>query len=181
LAMLAIFFSACGQASSPAERQERQGGVEQVKREEAENIPTYDVTLEQDCSQDYPYPTKCYSVTTTATSTENLEALTRQFAEESPEYLAVVVTFYPPRQTADTSGTGFFFDNGDVARSIISQMYQNPEEANVDDQVSEAMQNDGIYVIAVAEEVESMTREMCAEWDTTTLGTPPPEWNCPGN
>jgi hypothetical protein len=178
--VLVLFFSACGQASSPAERQERQGGVKQVQREESEDLPAYDVTLEQDCSQDYPYPVKCYSVTTAATSTEDLEALTRHFAEESPQYLAVTVSFYPPRQTAEISGTGFFFANEEVARSVISQMYQNPGEANVDEQVNEAMQNDGIYVIAITEEVEEMNRQVCAEWDVTTMGTPPPEMNCPG-
>jgi hypothetical protein len=183
--VLAVFalLEACGRASSPAERQERNVGVEEPKKkEQAEappaNLPSYDVTLEQDCSLDYP--AKCYAVTTTATSTEDLEALTRHFAEESPEHLAVTVSFYPPRQTVDISGTGFYFANEEVARSVISQMYQNPGEANVDEQVNEAMQNDGIYVIAITEAAEEMNREVCAEWDVTTMGTPPPEMDCPG-
>jgi hypothetical protein len=40
-------------------------------------------------------------------------------------------------------------------------------------------QNDGIWVLSMANEVESMTGDMCKDWDTTTTGTPPAEWNCP--
>ena len=43
------------------------------------------------------------------------------------------------------------------------------------------MENEGFWVLSLEDEVESMTQEVCAEWDTTTMGSPPPEWNCPGS
>jgi hypothetical protein len=46
----------------------------------------------------------------------------------------------------------------------------------VKERANKAMQNDGIYAIAVAELVENLTREACAEWDSKTLGPPPTEW-----
>jgi hypothetical protein len=65
-------------ASSSAERQERNVGVDGPEKTQAEapaaNLPSYDVTLEQDCSQDYQE--KCYSVTTRATSTEDFHGIT---------------------------------------------------------------------------------------------------------
>jgi hypothetical protein len=28
--------------------------------------------------------------------------------------------------------------------------------------------------------IDEIIEEECANWDTTTLGTPPPEWDCLG-
>jgi hypothetical protein len=43
------------------------------------------------------------------------------------------------------------------------------------------MENEGFWVMSIEDEVESMTQEVCTEWDTTTTGKPAPEWNCPGS
>jgi hypothetical protein len=175
-----LVVAGCGQANSPVEKREKKEGVEKAKEEVARpNLPAYDVTLEQDCPQGN-FSGKCYSVSTDATSEKDLRALTEYFRDENPQSAAVLVTFYPKKPTADQSGSGFAFENATVARVVLSQMYQNPEDASVDEEVRKAMENNGIWVMSIADEVESMTQDMCNDWDTTTMGTPPPEWNCPG-
>lgn len=67
-----------------------------------------------------------------------------------------------------------------MPRAVLSSQYTDPSEANVDEQVEEAMANDGISVLSIQDEVDAATEEMCAEWEVTTMGTPPPEWDCPG-
>jgi hypothetical protein len=179
LLVAALVFVGCDQTSSPTERQEREGGVELVREEvEEASLPDYDVMMDQDCSGDFPQ--KCLNVATDATSEEAFTKLTRYFKEENPEYLAVLVTFYEARQTPEQTGSGFAFRSEEAARSVLSSMYTNPAEASIDEQVRETMENDGLYVISFADEVEDMNREVCAEWDVTTMGTPPPEMNCPG-
>jgi hypothetical protein len=39
------------------------------------------------------------------------------------------------------------------------------------------MQNDGIYVTSIEDEVE---QQACEDWDSNTLGQPPKQWDCPG-
>ena len=39
------------------------------------------------------------------------------------------------------------------------------------------MQNDGIYVISIEDEVE---QQACEDWDSNTLEPPPKQWDCPG-
>ena len=48
------------------------------------------------------------------------------------------------------------------------------------EQVRETMQNDGLYVLSLADAAEEMNREVCKQWDTELAGMPPPEMNCPG-
>jgi hypothetical protein len=115
-----------------------------------------------------------------ATSEEPLTALTRHFRDANPEYAAILVTFYPDKPTAEPSGSGFAFRDEETARAVLSSMYTNPAEASVEEQVRQTMQNDGLYVMSIQDEVESMNREVCAEWDVTTMGPPPTEMNCPG-
>jgi hypothetical protein len=118
-------------------------------------------------------------VTTNATKEEPLKTLTRHIHEENPEYAAVLVTFYPDKPTADPSGSGYALRDKEIARAVLSSMYTNPAEASVDEQVRQIMQNDGLYVLSLADVEEEMNREVCTEWDATTMGTPPPEMNCP--
>jgi hypothetical protein len=155
-------------------------------KETQPDLPAYDITKEEDCSGDFP--TKCYSVSTDATSEEALTLLTENFRDENPEYEAVLVTYYPNEPQASPSGSGYAFRSEEAARAILSQMTQSSAtgsatasaKASVDEEVRQTMENGGIWVLAIEEEVESMTQEMCAEWDTTTMGAPPKEWNCPG-
>jgi len=91
------------------------------------------------------------------------------------------VVFYPNEPGADTTGTSMAFLSEAAARTIISSMYTASANADIEGQVEEAMSNDGIHVIPVEAMIDEMIEEECANWDTTTLGTPPPEWDCPGH
>jgi hypothetical protein len=58
---------------------------------------------------------KCYGVSTEATSREELEGVTADLWLGSPGYLAVLVTFYPNKSTADVGAAGFAFENEQAA------------------------------------------------------------------
>jgi hypothetical protein len=176
VAAFAVLYG-CGQANSPVERQEKKGGVEQLQGEKPQqqqeaNLPNYDVTLNQDWSQ-ANIPARCLSVTTAATSEEDFRTLTAYFHDENPEAMAVVISFYPPRQTADISGSGEWFANEEAARTFLGPGY-------TDSDIQAIMDDEGMLVISMKDTLGELTTEMCAEWDVTTMGTPPPEWNCPG-
>jgi hypothetical protein len=83
-------------------------------------------------------------------------------------------------QGASESGYGQAFGSEGSARAFLSAQYAASASANVENGVQKAMANDGIFVVSFVEAEEDMTRQSCAEWDTTTMGTPPPEWDCPG-
>jgi hypothetical protein len=143
------------------------------------DVPAYDVTKDEEGAQ-MGLRVRNVSASTDATSEEDLEAITRELWTDGPEVDAMIVTFYPNEPTADPAGTGEAYRSEEAARTMISAMYADPSEADVEKQVRETLENGGIRVVSLEEEAESMTQEMCAEWDVTTMGTPPPEWNCPG-
>jgi hypothetical protein len=148
----------CGQASS-VEKQQKREGLERVEKEVPQNdqspyIPLYDIAKEQECT-DTGIVGKCYSVATNATSGEDLEIITSDILLKNRKYLAVVVSFYPNKSTADLSGMGFAFKNEQVARVVLAQAL--PQGATVEDEVGEAMANGGIYVVSVADEVREFT------------------------
>jgi hypothetical protein len=167
-----VVMASCGQPSSPAERQEKKEGLKQAQKE-APTLPDYDITMEQDCDQG-SFKGRCYSVTTAATSEKSLRALTEHFRSENPEAEAVLVTFYPPKQTADTSGGGYFFKNKEAAHTFLGPSY-------TENDVNRIMDEGGYIVVSVEDVMSEATKDMCKEWDTTTMGTPPAEWNCPGS
>jgi hypothetical protein len=73
----------------------------------------------------------------------------------NPEYLAIVVSFYPNKPAADLSGMGFAFKNEQVARVVLAQyLAQGP---TVQDEVGKAMANGGIYIVSVADELREFT------------------------
>ena len=149
----------CGQAPSSVEKQEKREGLERIEKEvppgeRSPGVPAYDIKMERDCA-DTGVVGKCYSVSTGATSAEDLEVIIADLWLENPEYLAVLVTFYPNKPTADASGTGFAFKNEQAARVVLKQV--SAEGATVEDEVREAMANGGIYVISVADEVREST------------------------
>ncbi len=149
----------CGQVASPVEKQEKREGLERIgeearPRERSPGVPAYDITMERDCA-DTGIVGKCYSVSTDATSREDLEIVTADLWLKSPGYLAVLVTFYPDKPTADVSGAGFAFRNEQSARVVLKQVAA--EGATVEDEVRKAMANGGIYVISVADEVRELT------------------------
>ena len=100
---------------------------------------------------------KCYGVSTDATSREELEVVTADLWLDSPGYLAVLVTFYPNKPTADVSAAGFAFENEQAARVVLAQFLA--QGTSVEDEVREAMANGGIYVVALADEARELIQE----------------------
>jgi hypothetical protein len=143
------------------------------------DVPAYTLTKDQ-ATADPALGLRLRDVaaSTDATAAEDLEAATRELWSETEGADALVVAFYPNEPMAEISGTGMAFADEEAARAVLSAQYADPSEADIDGQVREAMANDGITVLSIEDEVDAATEEMCAEWDTTTMGTPPPEWDC---
>ena len=115
----------CAQASSSVEKQHRREGLERVEKKVPQNeqspyIPAYHITKEQECT-DTGIVGKCYSVVTEVTSGEDLEVIIADILLKNREYLAILVSFYPNKPTADLSGMGFAFNNEQVARVVLAQ------------------------------------------------------------
>jgi hypothetical protein len=89
------------------------------------------------------------SASTKTTSAEGMEAITRELWSETEDAEALVATFYPDKPMAELSGTGYAFRNRESARAVLSSQYTDPSEANIDEQVEEAMANDGISVLSI--------------------------------
>ena len=148
----------CNQSAPSVEKKQTREGPERIEksppREPSPDLPAYDITAEHDCA-DAGVVGKCYRVSTDATSREELELVTADLWLDSPEYSAVLVTFYPNKRTAHVSAVGFAFENEQAARVILAQMLaQGP---SVEDDVREAMANGGMYVISAADEMRELT------------------------
>jgi hypothetical protein len=158
LAVVLLLVS-CAQASSSVKKQHKREGLVPVEKEVPQNeqspvIPAYHITKEQECT-DTGIVGKCYSVVTKVTSREDLEVITFDILLNNPEYLAIVVSFYPNKPAADLSGMGFAFKNEQVARVVLAQyLAQGP---TVQDEVGKAMANGGIYIVSVADELREFT------------------------
>src|SRR5215212_4401442 len=184
----------CSQANSPVENQESaQKGAD--KPQSPAELPKYRVTKKKTC-QIASQSTRCYSVSTDATSEEDLTAFTQHFRKQSGGVDNVVVTFFfdkpQPNSSgrgftfhiffdepeANTSGRGFAFNSKEAARNILSRSLPQErfQDADLNEEVSKAMQNDGIYVISIEDEVE---QQACKDWDSKMLGPPPKQWDCP--
>jgi hypothetical protein len=199
----------CGQASEPVEHAEKQHGLDKQAREQEPtelapeppaseppapdypnlpdssdkpSLPDYNIMMDKDCSETFPQ--KCINAATDATSEEAFTLLTEHFREENPGYRAILVTFYENHQMPETTGSGWWFADEEAARTLLSQQYADPQEANIDEQVREVMDNGGFYIRSLQDAAQGAAQEMnqekCAEWDVTTMGTPPAEMNCPG-
>src|ERR671912_2471307 len=154
-----ILLVGCSQAAPSVEKQHKREPPERIEKVplkgSSTDLPAYDITLEQDCAES-GIVGKCYGVSTDATSREELEVITADLWLDSPGYLAVLVTFYPNKPTADLSAAGFAFENEQVARVVLAQfLAQGPI---VEDEVREAMANGGIYVVAPADEAQELTQ-----------------------
>ena len=151
----------CAQASSSVERQHKREGLEPVEKEVPQNeqspyIPAYHITKEQECT-DTGIVGKCYSVVTEVTSGEDLEVIIADILLKNREYLAILVSFYPNKPTADLSGMGFAFNNEQVARVVLAQYLA--QGSTVEDEVGKSMANGGIYVVSVADERREFAEE----------------------
>jgi hypothetical protein len=89
--------------------------------------------------------------------TEELEVITADLWLDSPGYLAVLVTFYPNKPTADLSAEGFALENEQAARVVLAQFLS--EGTSVEDEVREAMANGGIYIVAPADDARELTQQ----------------------
>jgi hypothetical protein len=195
----------CAEATKPVERAEQQHGLAKQAREKETSelapeppssepttsdkpnlpdssdkptLPDYNIMMDEDCSESFPQ--KCINAATDATSEEAFTLLTEHFKEENPGYRAILVTFYENHQMPETTGSGWWFADEEAARTLLSQQYADPQEANIDAQVREVMDNGGFYIRSLLDAAQEMNQEVCAEWDVTTMGTPPAEMNCPG-
>lgn len=208
LAVLASLYG-CAQASTPVERVEKQHGLDKQAREKeptelaleppaseptaSDNLnlpdssdkpalPDYNIMMEQDCSETFPQ--KCINAATDATSEEAFTLLTEHFRDENPGYRAIIVTFYENHQMPETTGSGWWFADEEAARTLLSQQYADLQEAKINEQVREVMDNGGFYITSLQDAAQEMNQEMnqevCEEWDVTTMGTPPADMNCPG-
>ena len=141
------------------------------------DVPAYTLTKDEE-GMVQGFVVRSVAVSTDVTSEEDLEAITRELWAETMNVDSLQVLFYPNEPGADTTGTSMAYLSEAVARTVISSMYAASANADIEGQVEEAMSNDGIAVIATKEMIDEMIEEECANWDTITLGTPPPEWNC---
>jgi len=150
----------CGQAAPSVEKQQKRVAPERIEkappRDPSPDLPAYDITLERDCAESGVVG-KCYGVSTDATSREELEVVTADLWLDSPGYLAVVVTFYPNKPSADASAAGFAFENEQAARVVLAQFLA--QGTSVEDEVREAMANGGIHVVVPADETRELTQE----------------------
>jgi hypothetical protein len=155
-----ILLVGCSQDAPSVEKQQNREAPERIEkappRDPSPDLPAYDITSEQDCAESGVVG-KCYGVSTDATSREELEVITADLWLDSPGHLAVVVTFYPNKPTADLSAAGFAFENEQAARVVLAQFLA--QGTSVEDEVREAMANGGIYVVAPADEARELTQE----------------------
>ncbi len=155
-----IFLVGCSQAAPSVEKQQNREGPERIEkappRDPSPDLPAYDIASEQDCAESGVVG-RCYGVSTDATSREELEVIIADLWLGSPGYLAVLVTFYPKKPTADVSAWGFAFENEQAARVVLAQFLA--QGASVEDEVREAMANGGIYVVP-ADETRELTRRV---------------------
>jgi hypothetical protein len=154
------FLVCCSQVAPSVEKQQQREGPERIEKVplkgSSTDLPAYDITSEQDCAET-GIVGKCYCVSTDATSREELEVITADLWLDSLGYLAVLVTFYPNKPTADVSAWGFAFENEQAARVVLAQSLV--QETSVEDEVREAMANGGIYVVAQADEARELTQQ----------------------
>jgi hypothetical protein len=157
--VVVILLVGCSQSAPSVEKQQKREGPERIEkappREPPPDLPAYNITTKQDCA-DTGVVGKCFRVSTDATSREELEVITAALWFDSPGYLAVLVTFYPSKPTADVSAAGFAFENEQAARVVLAQFLA--QETSVEDEVDEAMANGGVYVVAPADETREFTQ-----------------------
>jgi hypothetical protein len=150
----------CSQAAPSVERQHNREAPERIEnaptRDPSTDLPAYDVTSEQDCAESGVVG-KCYGISSDATSREELEVLTADLWLDSPGYLAVLVTFYPNKPTADASAAGFAFENEQAARVVLAQFLA--QGTSVEDEVGETMANGGIYLVVRADEARELNQK----------------------
>jgi hypothetical protein len=180
----------CGQSIPPPEQGEKEdlgratgeGGneaSEPSKPEVPADVPAHNITKDEQ-GMLHGLRVRNMAATTDVTAEEDIEAITRDLWAKSTAADVLLVYFYPNEPGAAESGYGQAFGSELAGRTFLSAQSAASASANVEDELEEAMSNDGIFVVSFAEEVDEFNRQVCAEWDVTTMGTPPPDMNCPG-
>ncbi len=159
LVLLTMAAMVAGCSGGPDANAPKQGGKEDVGKaaEAAEDevavpadVPEYTLTRDEaTVDPALGLRIRGVSASTDATSAEGMEAITRELWSETEDAEALVATFYPDKPMAELSGTGYAFRNRESARAVLSSQYTDPSEANIDEQVEEAMANDGISVLSI--------------------------------
>jgi len=166
MAVLMVLYG-CGQSSTAPEQGDEGGSQKETAEKEISvpaNVPNYDVTKEERCpvgNQD----AKCITGFSGATSSEDIEAITRELWAKNQGENALIVILYPPRATgANMSGAGYAFSDRRAAKAIISSQYtaSGQKIADIERQVDKAMENDGIYVISIKDAVQSASTNASA-------------------
>lgn len=180
LALTLFVFVGCSQPTSAPEEAENESAERAPEKVSVPaDVPDYTLTKDEAAADPaLGLRMRSVSASTGATSADDMEAVTRELWSKTQNADALLVAFYPNKPMAELSGTGYAFRDREAARAVLSSQYADPSEANIEEQVEEAMSNGGISVLSLQDEVDAATEEMCAEWDTTTMGTPPPEFNC---
>jgi hypothetical protein len=179
----------CAQTSNSVERVDKQHGLDKQAREqqttelapepptseptvsEKPNLPEYNTMMDQDCSESFPQ--MCINAATDATSEEAFTLLTEHFRDQNAGYRAILVTFYEDHQMPETTGSGWWFADEEVARTLLSQQYSDPQEANIDEQVRKVMDNGGFYITSLQDEAQEMIETACKDWDSKVMGPQP--------
>ena len=106
--------------------------------------------------------TRDVAASTDAKYGQEFEAITRKMWADTEDARALWITFFPNKPMAESSGAGMVFADEAAARALISSMYSDPSEADVEGQVDEAMENDGIYIISIKDALQSFSASASA-------------------
>jgi hypothetical protein len=143
------------------------------------DVPAYQVT-EDEQGTIQGLRVRNMSAATDVTAEEDLEAITRDLWAKSTGADVLLLYTFPDEPGATESGYGQAFESEEAGRTFLTAQYAASASANVEDELEEAMSNDGIFIVSFEEEISEFNQQMCDEWDVTTMGTPPPEMDCPG-
>jgi hypothetical protein len=170
----------CQQQASAPKAPEKKNVEEAVEEIQVPaNVPAHEITKDEEVALS-GLTERSVSVSTDVTSEGDLGAITRKLWVDT-DADTLQVTFFPNEPMAESVGSGMAFVSEEAARTTfraISAQGASPEA--IEEDVRQAMRNDGIYVIATEEMIDDIIEEECANWDRAAMGSPPPEWDCPG-
>ena len=154
----------CGQSSSAPEQGDQGGSQKEPAEKEISvpaNVPNYDVTKDEKVKLK-GIETRDVAASTDAKSGQDFEAITRKMWADTENARALWITFFPNKPMAAESGWGMAVADESAARALISSMYSDPSEADVEGQVDEVMENDGIYIISMKDTLQSFSASASA-------------------
>jgi len=174
----------CDQTSSPVEKQEEQGGVEETQETKAGveetqgltrqvqegDLPPYDVASNKGCTEG-GVTGRCLVVSTDATSREDFRALTERLRDENREAKAVIITFAPTDNPAGMNGLGAWFATKRAAKAFL------PESTNRE--IKSIMDDGGIFVGGAVQRSAEETRTTTTPVPSTGPATTGPPASSP--